>query len=216
MERKAVTTIFFDWDGTLCDSAAASLRAFRKSLAEFGITFTDAWYRATFTPAWQRMYEALGLPEHSWPQADQRWLHHFRDEEPELLPGARGVLEALRGREMRMGIVTSGTRNRIERELSRFGLDAAFQAVVCYDDVVEKKPHPEGLHRALALVGSLCEACWYVGDTPEDIQMGKSAGMFTVGVPSDYIECGRLEECGPDAMLTTIGDLPEAIERHLR
>ena len=212
--RKTPTTIFFDWDGTLCDSAAASLRAFRKSLAEFGIAFSDARYKAIFTPAWYRMYEALGLPRERWKQADLGWLRHYREEVPELLPGALQVLEALRERRLDAGIVTSGTRDRVDRELTRFGLTEVFCAVVCFEDVVEKKPHPEGLEKARALAGCRPESCWYVGDTPEDILMGKSAGMFTVGVPSEYLECGRLEECGPDAMLANIAELPSLLDLH--
>jgi len=106
-------TILFDWDGTLCDSGPASLRAFRKSLEEFGVTFTDEEYRSVYTPRWYRMYEALRLPEHCWRDADQRWLHHYRDEEPGLIAGAAGILESLRDREMRLGIVTNGTQTRI-------------------------------------------------------------------------------------------------------
>jgi len=214
VKRKPLTTVFFDWDGTLCDSAAASLRAFRKSLAEFGITFTDAHYKSIFTPAWYRMYEALGLPKEAWNQADLGWLRHFDEEQPELLPGARSVLQTLAQRQLHAGIVTSGTRDRVMRELVRFGLVNTFRAVVCFEDVVEKKPHPEGLKKAVSMVGCGSESCWYVGDTPEDIQMGKSAGMFTVGVPSEYIECSRLEQCAPDAMLSSIGDLPALLDRH--
>jgi HAD superfamily hydrolase (TIGR01549 family) len=209
--RKPVTAIFFDWDGTLCDSAAASLRAFRKSLAEFGITFTDARYKAIFTPAWYRMYEALGLPQESWHDADRCWLDHYACEEPALLPGAAAVLEDLGRRGLTLGIVTSGTRLRVLRELERFQLDGTFRAVVCWEDVALRKPHPEGLEKALALAGCGRETCWYVGDTPEDIEMGRGAGLFTVGVPSDYIDPARLAACAPDLLLNSIRELPGAV-----
>src|SRR6202023_1095871 len=55
-------TVLFDWDGTLCDSGAALYRAFEKSMAEFGVSFSLADYQAVYTPAWYRMYEAFGLP----------------------------------------------------------------------------------------------------------------------------------------------------------
>jgi phosphoglycolate phosphatase len=199
--------VLFDWDGTLCDSGGASLRAFRKSLAEFGIAFTDAEYRALYTPRWYRMYEALGLPAGHWEAADQRWLHHYRHEEPELMPGAARTLEALAGRRIRLGIVTSGTRDRIARELARHCLSDAFCAVVCHEDVAEKKPHPEGIEKALASIGGSCAACWYVGDTPEDIQMGKRAGVFTLGVLTEYVDACRMEAAGADRLLASIEDL---------
>jgi len=58
-------TVLFDWDGTLCDSGAALCRVFRKSLADFGVSFTLADYTAVYTPAWYRMCEAVGLPRES-------------------------------------------------------------------------------------------------------------------------------------------------------
>ena len=206
-----ITAVCFDWDGTLCDSGAASLRAFRKSLAEFGVTFTDAEYRTVYTPRWYRMYEAFHLPKSCWPQADQQWLRHYRTEEPALVPGVSALLDWLRHRRMRVGIVTNGTRGRVEGELARFGLDGAFEAVVCYEDVIEKKPNPEGLEKAFALLGCSREACCYVGDTPEDIHMGRNAGTLTVAILNEYVDDCRLRESGPDLLLTAITELPGAL-----
>ena len=86
--NRAFRTVLFDWDGTLCDSGAALYRAFEKSLAEFGVSFTRAEYTAVYTPAWYRMYEAFGLPKESWKLCDRRWLHHYQAKNPDLLPGA--------------------------------------------------------------------------------------------------------------------------------
>jgi HAD superfamily hydrolase (TIGR01549 family) len=206
-----ITAICFDWDGTLCDSGAASLRAFRKSLAEFGVTFTDAEYRSVYTPRWYRMYEAFRLPESCWPQADQRWLHHYRGEEPGLVAGVPAMLESLRRRKIQLGIVTNGTRGRVERELARFGLDGAFGALICCEDVIEKKPHPEGLDKAFALLGCSREAACYVGDTPDDIHMGKNAGVLTVAIFNQYVDDSRLRESAPDLLLEAIAELPGAL-----
>lgn len=207
MPTQRVATVLFDWDGTLCDSGAAGMRAFRQSLAEFGIGFTDVEYKAVYTPSWYKMYQAFGLSQALWDQADQRWLHHYRGEEPGLIPGASEVLALLGRRGLQLGIVTSGTRNRIEREIARLGLTSTFQAIVCHEDVTRKKPDPEGIEKALALVNSAAAACWYLGDTPEDIRMGKSARVFTLGLLTEYVDACRLEECGPDLVLRTIEDL---------
>ncbi|MBZ5723828.1 MAG: HAD family hydrolase [Acidobacteriia bacterium] len=208
MRPARVAAVLFDWDGTLCDSGAAGLRAFEKALEEFGVAFTHAAYKAVYTPAWYRMYEAFGLPPSLWAQADERWLHHYGCERPELMAGAAAVLDALRDRDVRLGIVTSGTRDRIELELTRLGLAATFEAIVCHEDVANRKPHPEGIEKALALLNAAAGDCCFVGDTPEDILMGKSARVFTIGVLSEYVESGRLAACCPDLLLPRIEDLP--------
>jgi HAD superfamily hydrolase (TIGR01509 family) len=202
----AFDTVLFDWDGTLCDSGAALYRAFEKSLAEFGLSFTMSDYQAVYTPAWYRMYEAFGLPPDSWKLADRRWLHHYEGEEPGLLPGAAAVVDRCRAGGLQVGIVTGANRDRIHREFDRLGL--SFPAIVCHEDVVHRKPHPEGIERALALLKAGAGRCCFVGDAPEDIEMGKRAGVFTVGVVSDYVNRSRLEEVAPDLLLEAIDELP--------
>ena len=206
-------TVLFDWDGTLFDSGAASLRAFRKSLADFGLEFTDAQYKAAYTPRWYRMYEAFGLPREHWEECDRHWLHHYSGEEPGLVPGAAEVLRELQGRGIPAGIVTNGTRVRIEQELARVDLATAFRAVVCHEDVTVTKPHPEGILKALALAGCSPESCWYVGDTPVDMEAGHNANVFTAAVITEYVDAERLRDSRPHLVLGGILELPEALYR---
>jgi HAD superfamily hydrolase (TIGR01509 family) len=207
---KPFATVLFDWDGTLCDSGAALYRTFTKALAEFGLTFSFADYREVYTPAWYRMYEAFGLPQESWKLADQRWLHHYQGEQPSLLPGAGGVLDRCRAGGLQLGVVTGANRDRIRRELERLGL--SFPAIICHEDVVHRKPHPEGIQQAMALLNASAKSCCFVGDTPEDIEMGKRAGVFTVGVISDYVTPSRMELASPDVLLEKIERLPVLLQ----
>jgi HAD superfamily hydrolase (TIGR01509 family) len=202
-------TVLFDWDGTLCDSGAALYRAFVKVLAEFDLSFSFAEYQAVYTPAWYRMYEAFGLPPESWKLADQRWLHHYDGEQPELLPGAGDVLDRCRAAGLQLGIVTGANRDRIRREFDRLGL--LFPAIVCHEDVVQRKPHPEGIERALMLLNAAAESCCFVGDAPEDIEMGKRAGVFTIGVVSEYVARSRMDAAAPDLLLEKIDQLPAVL-----
>jgi HAD superfamily hydrolase (TIGR01509 family) len=213
VQARNPTIVLFDWDGTLFDSGAASLRAFRKSLGDFDIAFTDAQYKAAYTPRWYRMYEAFGVPQDLWAQADQRWLHHYQGERPGLMQGASELLAALREQGILTGIVTNGTRPRIVRELAYLGLETAFRTVVCHEDVTHSKPHPEGVLTALALAGCLPADCWYVGDTPVDVEQGHCAGVYTVGVLTDYVDAARMEQSRPHLMLHNIMELPEALYR---
>lgn len=205
--------VLFDWDGTLCDTGAASLRAFRKSMGDFGVEFTDDQYRSIYTPRWYRMYEALGLPGELWKQADLRWQHHYGCEAPCLMNGVAGVLAELARQGTRLAVVTNGTRPRIERELELLGLDTAFGAVVCHEDVTHSKPHPEGVLKALAAVDCAPEDCWYVGDTPADIEQGREAGVFTVGVLTAYVDAGRMRESRPGLLLEGIAELTGVLYR---
>jgi len=82
-----------------------------------------------------------------------------------------------------------------------------FCTLVCNEDVTNRKPHPEGLERAMREAGCDAAACCFVGDTPEDIRMGKTAGVFTIGVTSGYVNRARLAACGADVLLASVRDM---------
>jgi HAD superfamily hydrolase (TIGR01509 family) len=202
-----ITTILFDWDGTLFDSARAGYLAFQKTFSDLGIAFTRDFYDTRYSPNWYAMYEALNLPEAKWKMADERWLEHYGEQTPRLVEGAATTILELRQRGYHLGIVTSGTERRVRREIDLLRLSSEFEAVVCNEHIVNKKPHPEGLEKALRLLASESALSSYVGDAPEDVQMGKAAGVLTVGVPSDYPTSKHLLNEQPDIHLGSIAEM---------
>jgi len=202
-----ITTVLFDWDGTLFDSASAGFTAFQKTFADLGISFTQEVYEACYSPNWYAMYETLSLPKDKWSAADELWLEHYGEAPPKLVSGAGETIHALRERGYRLGIVTSGTERRVKRELQQLSLSSMFEALICNEHIVNKKPHPEGLEKAMQLLGSAKDTCSYVGDAPEDVRMGKNAGLLTVAVRSAYPTSSRLREEQPDIHLESIDEL---------
>lgn len=202
-----ITTLLFDWDGTLFDSAPAGFLAFKKTFGDLGISFTHEFYEARYSPNWYAMYEALSLPKDKWITADELWLEHYGEQPPRLVDGAGATINELETRGYRFGIVTSGAHRRVARELEQLGLTSKFEAVICNEHIVNKKPHPEGLEKAMRLLASPPDACSYVGDAPEDVQMGKSARVLTVAVPSAYPTSKHLLNEHPDIHLESISDM---------
>jgi HAD superfamily hydrolase (TIGR01509 family) len=204
-----ITTLLFDWDGTLVDSAHLGLAAFQKSFAELGLAFPLDIYEATYSPNWYATYEALGLPQDKWRAADDLWLKHYGEETAQLIDGVADTLLALHARGYRLGVVSSGSEGRVSREIDNSVLNAVFEVLVCNEHIVNKKPHPEGLELALQRLGVPPERAIYVGDAPEDIQMGKSARVMTAGVRSAYPSNSRLMSAGPDIYLESLSDLSQ-------
>ena len=203
----SITTMLFDWDGTLFDSASAGFVAFQKTFADLEIGFTKEFYDARYSPNWYAMYEALNLPKDNWQAADELWLQHYGEQPPKLVNGAEATIRELRQRGYRLGIVTSGTHRRVSREIEQLGLRSTFEAVICNEHIENKKPHPEGLEKAMTLLASARETCSYVGDAPEDVQMGKNARVLTVGVRSSYPTSKLLLNEQPDIHLESISEL---------
>lgn len=202
-----ITTLMFDWDGTLVDSAQLGLIAFEKTFDELGVTFAHEVYEATYSPNWYSTYEALGLPKEKWQVADELWIRHYGDQSAQLIEGVGETLLTLHRRGYRLGIVTSGSRSRVCREVDVSILSEAFDVIVCNEDIKQKKPHPEGLERALRSLDVQSSECAYVGDAPEDIEMGRRGNVVTVGVRSAYPSSSRLLSAKPDIYLERMTEL---------
>jgi HAD superfamily hydrolase (TIGR01549 family) len=203
----SVSTLLFDWDGTLVDSAHLGLAAFQETFAELGVNFRLDIYEDTYSPNWYTTYEALGLPKEKWPRADDLWRLHYEKQTARLIEGAADTLLALHRKGYRLGVVTSGNEGRVACEIKQSALANLFEVVICSEHIVNRKPHPEGLEIALARLSSKHEESAYVGDAPEDIQMGKRANLLTVGVRSNYPSSARLRVSAPDIYLESIMEL---------
>jgi HAD superfamily hydrolase (TIGR01549 family) len=196
--------VLFDWDGTLVDSAELSYRCYVRLFDSYGIGFDRAAFARTYSPDWHRTYQAVGLERERWPEADQRWLDHYCTEETRLVPGARESLRRLEEAGIVQGIVTSGDCSRVARELSALELEGFFRTVVYGGDTVNRKPHPEALLMALARLAVAPDRAAYVGDSPEDVEMARAAGVRAVGVPGGFPNREALMASGPDLLAPDI------------
>jgi HAD superfamily hydrolase (TIGR01509 family) len=203
--------VLFDWDGTLLDSAEAGLRCYQRLFGSFGIAFDHDRFEATYSPDWYRTYEMVGLPRDRWADADRAWLDLYATESCALVEGAREALTLLEEESIPIALVTSGSRERVDRELERHDLAGRFRAVVCSEDVTRKKPHPEALHLGLERLGVAASNAAYVGDSPEDVAMARAAGVFVVGVAGPFPTRKTLLASKPDYFAESLAAAARAL-----
>jgi HAD superfamily hydrolase (TIGR01549 family) len=204
----ALRAVLFDWDGTLSDSAEASFRCYARLFPEYGIPFARDDYRRTYSPDWYRTYVQLGLPEEHWKEADARWLEYYEAEPACEMAGGIDAVRALGEAGLKLGLVTSGSRTRVERELAGLDLARWFETVVCSGDTALRKPHPAPLLVAMDRMGVGAHESAYVGDSPEDVQMARAAGVYAIGIPGPFPNRELLEASAPDLLAAS---LPEAV-----
>ena len=214
MRTPRLQAVLFDWDGTLVNTAEANYRCYEKLFGSYGIAFDRDAFQRTYSPNWHLTYSALGLAEERWAEADARWLEHYCGEEVVLIDGARDALLRVRGAGLRAGIVTSGDRVRVGRELDDLGVASLFEVVVCAEDILYRKPHPEALLLALDKLGVGTAEAVYVGDSPEDVQMAQAAGVLAVGIPGGFPNRESLAAARPEVFEGTLaGALDRLLER---
>ncbi len=204
--------VLFDWDGTLLNSYEADTAAYLAMFRKMGIPWGVAELERHYSPNWYRVYRAAKLPRSKWDEADRAWQEQYANHRPKLLAGARRVLTRLRTRH-ELGLVTSGDRDRVVRQLREFRLTRVFAARVCSGDTPRKKPHPEPLRLALKQMKLATTACVYVGDSPEDLEMARRAGVRAIAVLGPFPTEKRLRSAKPELLLESIEALPDALEQ---
>jgi len=204
--------VLFDWDGTLLNSHSADTAAYLAMFRAMAIPWGLEELEHHYSPNWYRVYRAAKLPKHKWDAADQIWRENYAKHNPKLIAGARRILSRL-GAQLDLGLVTSGDRDRVHRQLKSFDLWHTFSARVCAGDTAQRKPHPAPLKLALRRMHLKPQDSVYVGDAPEDLQMARSAGVrAAIAVLGPFPTEKRLRAAKPDALLESIKELPAALK----
>jgi HAD superfamily hydrolase (TIGR01509 family) len=164
-----------------------------------------------YSPDWHQVYRQARIPRSQWTRADRLWRLAYREERPPLLPGARTVICQL-ACSFTLGIVTSGSCGRVRRQLRELELRGHFATCVYSEDVPRRKPHPAPLQLALKRLRAEPRDAVYVGDTAEDIEMARRAGVRAIGVFGPFPTAASIRRARPDRLLRSIRDLPQ----HLR
>ncbi len=216
--------IIFDCDGTLVDSQNAIHAAM-----EFA--FEGSGLAAPQRAAVLRVV-GLSLPEAFRmlaPDADDRLrsdlLHRFRTTFPAmrqeklrdapLYPGAREVISALAGRgDVVLGMATGKSRRGVLRLFDQEGWHDHFHIIQTADDH-PSKPHPSMVEAAISEAGLTADATVMIGDTTYDIEMGRNAGVATIGVSWGYHDPRELSAAGAHHVLDRFDELEAVIARVL-
>jgi HAD superfamily hydrolase (TIGR01549 family) len=207
-----LAAVLFDWDGTLIDSYHADTQAYLAMFREIGLGWGIPELEKHYSPDWYTVYRRAGIPQDRWDEADRLWRAYYAKHPSKLITGARQVLQRV-GRGHALGLVTSGDRDRVIRQLREFALTRVFRTRVCGGDTQEKKPHPAPLQMALRQMEMEVEQCVYVGDTPEDLEMARAIGMRAIAVLGPFPTEKRLRAAKPEFLLKRLADLPQLLGR---
>ncbi|ETX07694.1 MAG: hypothetical protein ETSY2_09755 [Candidatus Entotheonella gemina] len=122
-----------------------------------------------------------------------------------LLPGIRDLLDALRSRDIDIGIVTRNCEPAVRIIFPE--VDTYCGALYAREHVEQVKPHPAHLQATLTQLGVSPDRALMVGDGAMDMEAGKRLDMFSIGVLSGETSRDRLVEHGADLILDSAADL---------
>ena len=212
-----VSTIFFDLDGTLVDTAPDLGHALNLQLIRHGKQpLADAAIRP-FASHGSRGLVGLGFgitpKDDNFIKMRDEYLSLYESvftRSPVLLPGIAELLHAIEAKGLKWGIVTNKPRRFTLPLIESMGLHKRAACIVSGDDAPQPKPSPATLLMACEQVSVKPENCIYVGDAERDIQAGKAASMKTVVALFGYIDVtDKPHEWGADMMI----EIPSQLEK---
>lgn len=92
------------------------------------------------------------------------------------------MLGEFKTRGHKLGIITGKGRRSLDISLRYLIPEDIFDVTIAGDEVTNPKPHPEGVLKAMEILGSHPEHSVFIGDSDFDFVAGKAAGVQTVGV----------------------------------
>ncbi|HET6161173.1 MAG TPA: phosphoglycolate phosphatase [Dongiaceae bacterium] len=210
------TTLVFDLDGTLVDSApdiAAAVNALfaELSLPEVELSLIRRMIGDGAPVLLERALRHVGAA-HEAADLMVRFSAHYGENAVKLTtlyPAVMETLTILRGAGCRLGVCTNKPIGPTRAVLAAFGLDELIEAVVGGDSLPQRKPEAEPLLSVIRSLGGTPESAVLIGDSAVDLACAAAAGVPAIIIPSGY------GMAPPQALVTaaSFADLPEAIER---
>lgn len=189
-----ITTIIFDMDGTLVDTAPDLAYALNILLQKYGRKTLAFEQIRSYCAAGSKGLLGLGFQidttDADYQQLRDEYLQVYHDNivnESKLFPGINDLLDMLEANGIGWGVVTNKPEYLARIIMEHFNLSNRAACLVGGDTIPERKPNPEPLWHACKLIGCRSEECVVIGDAQRDIEAGKKAGMLTVAALYGYI-----------------------------
>ncbi len=128
-----------------------------------------------------------------------------------IFDGLKEVLDSVKARGVRIAIVSNKPDFAARSVVGALYGDGYFDFVCGQVPGGVLKPDPAVVLSVVKKFGMTLDECLYVGDTSTDMQTGKNAGIYTLGVLWGFRGREELVENGADAVIEKPSELYEAI-----
>lgn len=214
------TTVLFDLDGTLVDTAPDMVRALHAIQRAHDREPVDYELGRNNVS-----HGAMGLLRVGFPDlgSDERKMlvPTFIDTYAQALcvgttvfEGLDSLLAELEAASRSWGVVTNKPEHLTNPLLAALGLLERSVATVSGDTLPVRKPDPAPLLHAAEIAGAAPAECLYVGDALRDIEAGRRAGMGTIAAGYGYVPADEdPASWDADAIAGSTGELAQIVRK---
>jgi phosphoglycolate phosphatase len=207
--------ILFDYDGTLVDSAKIIVKGIKTAFLRCG--FPEPPAEQVKAGIGQKLVDSIStyLPEHETYDPNiivseyKRWYEEIIAEglefEP-LFPGVYKLVKSLKEDGWLLGIATNKSSRSLYRGIEHHKIKDFFD-IILTSDKFSPKPKPDMAISALNSLQVKNSHVIMIGDTIYDMEMGRLAGLQTIGVTWGYNSKDSLEVAGANYLADTVEQL---------
>ena len=222
--------VLFDIDGTLLNSGGMGRAAMRKALGQIFGSPGNPSYRYDGKTDKQIVREVMKMEGHGDAHIDSRmeklidvYLEGLREGAKSgkfnvrPLDGIPEILDALEERDdVILGLLTGNVEPGARIKLKSAGIDPDRFKVNAFGSDHEHRPELPAIAQrrageslGLDIAG---ERLVVIGDTPADIECGRSLGARAIGVASGHYTVEQLQAHHPYAVFASLADTPKVLE----
>jgi phosphoglycolate phosphatase len=220
-----VAAVLFDLDGTLLDTAADIALALNRAMVEYDCTplAEDDVRRMVGRGSPVLIERAAAMQSRTLDAATQaamleRFFHHYgrleesNEDSAQPYSGAAESLRTLHDAGLRTAVVTNKHHRFAEALLKRLGLADWVDVLIGGDTCARRKPDPQPLLFACESLHVPPSESLMVGDSVNDVQAARAAGIPIICVSYGYNEGRdpRTLEC--DLLLDSLAELPALLQ----
>lgn len=213
-----IKTAIFDLDGTLLDTLQDLADAGNRVLAECNYPQHPVEAYKHFVGDGLRVLMERITPENTTSSEIDACCEAFHtiysenwDKNSKPYVDIERMLMQLRDRGVRCSVLSNKPHAFTAIYIERFFPKSEFEVVFGQREGVNKKPDPAGAIEIAEKMGVDPSECIYVGDTAVDMQTGKAAGMFTIGVLWGFRDLEELKQNDADLIVTSPMEIVEYV-----
>ncbi len=191
MEGSRAKAVIWDMDGVIIDTGQYHFRAWREIFSRQGIKFSEEDFRHSFGQKNNAIIPYI-IPGVSGEEIEAISVEKEAEFRRRIggnlkpLPGAIGLLSALKEKKFKMALASSSTPENIQMIVTGLQIGKYFDVIITDKDVIEGKPDPQVFLLAARRLGVKPEDCIVVEDAVVGVTAAKRAGMHCLAVTTTH------------------------------
>lgn len=213
----------FDLDGTVCDTLETIAYYANKALEKYGLEPFEKEKYKYFVGDGAAVLVRRMLANRNI--SDEKFINEFlnfykNDYETDSLyktkvfDGIKETLCEMKKMGMKIGLVSNKPHGAVCDVVEKLFEKGTFDSYTGLKDDMCAKPNPASVLKMAQDLNVKSEQCMYIGDTNVDMQTGKNAKMYTVGVLWGFRDYEELSANGADAIVKKAYELVEIAKKN--